>query len=187
MNKRYSKIGFTFLLALMAVSSHAADIDAGKSRAAACMGCHGPEGISNNPMWPNLAAQRAPYIAAQLKHFKSGQRENSTMKAIAEGLSDADIQNIAVYFASLPGKSTGGDAALAKAGKDKAAMCMGCHGNKLQGNGQFPKLAGQHPKYLVKQLNDFKKGHRKGGAMNAITQNLSEDDIKALSEYLGSL
>ncbi|MDD2762029.1 MAG: c-type cytochrome [Methylomonas sp.] len=187
MNHIDYKIGLTFLLTLLTFPGHAADINAGKSKSAACMGCHGAEGVSNNSMWPNLAGQNAAYIAGQLKNFKSGQRDNATMKAIADGLSDADMQNLAAYFASLPGKSAGGDAALAQTGKDKAAMCMGCHGNKLQGNGQFPKLAGQHPKYLAKQLNDFKKGERKGGPMTAMAKTLSDDDIKALAEYMGAL
>ena len=187
MNNNIYKIGFIFLLSLPMLQANAADVNAGKAKAVVCVGCHGGSGISTSPMWPNLAGQSAAYIAGQLKSFKSGQRDDSTMKAIAEGLDDADAQNLAAYFASLPGKSAGGDAALAKIGKDKAAMCLGCHGNNLQGNGQFPKLAGQHPKYLSKQLNDFKSGARKAGAMNAIAKNLSDDDIKALVEYMGSL
>lgn len=187
MNKRDFKMGFTFLLTLFVMPTQAADINAGKSKAAACMGCHGSNGVSSNSMWPSLAGQTSAYLENQLKHFKSGQRENSTMNAMAKDLSDADIQNLAAYFASLPGKSAGGDAASAEKGKEKAAMCMGCHGQDLKGNGQFPKLAGQHPKYLAKQLNDFKNGDRKAGAMNAIAKSLSDDDIKVLSEYLGSL
>jgi cytochrome c553 len=109
------------------------------------------------------------------------------MNAIAKDLSDADIQNLAAYFSSLPSKSAGGDAKLAEDGKEKTAMCKGCHGQEFKGNGQFPKLAGQHPKYLSKQLHDFKSGERKGGPMNGIVQSLSDDDIKAIAQYLGSL
>lgn len=186
MNKLY-KVGLSLLMLLLMGSSHAVDSKAGKTKAQACIGCHGSAGVSNSPMWPNLAGQRAAYIEAQLKNFKSGQRDNSTMKAMADGLSDGDIKNLAAYFASLPAKSAGGDATLAAVGKDKAAMCMGCHGANLEGRGQVPKLAGQHPKYLSKQLNDFKDGTRKAGPMNAVAKNLSDDDIKALSEYLGAL
>ncbi|QPK64789.1 cytochrome c [Methylomonas sp. LL1] len=187
MNHSFYKIGFSIFTSLLMMPAQAADINAGKTQAGACMGCHGSAGVSNNPMWPSLAGQTSAYIETQLKNFKSGARANPTMKGIAAGLKDADIQNLAAYYASLPGKSAGGDAKSAQIGKDKAAMCMGCHGNTMQGNGQFPKLAGQHPQYLVKQLNDFKSGERKSGPMNGMAKSLSDDDIKALAEYLSSL
>jgi cytochrome c553 len=187
MNAHPHKIGFAVLLWLLMTAANAADTNLGKSRGEACQGCHGNAGVATNPMWPNLAGQTAIYIETQLKKFKSGARDNPTMKPIAEPLNDADIQNLAAYFASLPPKSAGGDAALAKAGKDQVPQCMGCHGEKLQGQGQFPRLAGQHPQYLAKQLNDFKSGTRNAGAMNAIAKNLSDADIKAIAAYLGSL
>lgn len=187
MKTPYNTIVLALTLAWPGFAAHAADIGAGKARSAACLGCHGEGGVSKSPMWPNLAGQTASYLEIQLKKFKSGERTDATMNAMAEELSDADIQNVAAYFASLPRKSAGGDADLAKLGKDKAAMCMGCHGDKLQGNGQFPKLAGQHPKYIVKQMQAFKSGERKGGPMGAMASHLSEDDIKALAAYIGSL
>jgi cytochrome c553 len=76
---------------------------------------------------------------------------------------------------------------LAKTGQAKASMCLGCHGSSAEGNGQFPRLAGQHPGYLVKQLSSFKEGVRKNGHMQAIAGTLSEDDMKALAAYFGSL
>ncbi|MCQ8104759.1 cytochrome c4 [Methylomonas sp. SURF-2] len=178
-------IGLVF--ALLLSPARAADINAGKSRAAACMGCHGSAGVSNSGLFPSLAGQSRTYLEAQLKHFRSGERVNATMNAMAKDLKDEEIQNLAAYYAGLPGKSAGGDAKLAAAGKEKAAMCMGCHGNELRGNGQFPKLAGQHPDYIARQLTDFKSGARKAGPMNPLAQSLSEDDIKALAEYAGSL
>ncbi len=187
MNAKHYKTGLAGLLWLFAAFAHAADVNAGKNKAAACQGCHGNAGVSNNPMWPNLAGQTTTYLAAQLNKFKSGARDNSTMKAIAGELSEPDIQNLAAYFASLPAKSAGGDAELAKTGKDKTTTCMGCHGEKLLGLGQFPRLAGQHPQYLAKQLTDFKNGARQAGPMNAVTKNLSDDDIKASSAYIGAL
>lgn len=187
MNHFIYKIGLIVILSLCLAPAQAADIKAGKSRAAICTGCHGNEGVSKSPMFPSLAGQNSVYLETQLKHFSSGERVNSTMNAIAKELKEADIQNLAAYFASLPGKSVGGNAQLAETGKDKTAMCMGCHGNALQGNGQFPKLAGQQPQYISRQLNDFKSGARKAGHMNAIAKTLSDEDIKALAEYIGSL
>ncbi len=187
MNHHSVKIGITLSLSLLLIPAQAADINDGKSRSMACTGCHGNAGVSKSGLFPNLAGQSSAYLETQLKNFRSGTRENSSMNAIAKPLKDNEIQNLAAYFAGLPGKSAGGDSQQAAIGKDKAGMCKGCHGNQLQGNGQFPKLAGQHPAYLGKQLSDFKSGARKAGHMNAIAKSLSDDDIQALSEYLGSL
>jgi len=79
----------------------AADIEAGKTKAAICMACHGPEGVSVNPMWPNLAGQKAPYLEKQLKAFRSGERKDPVMAPMAASLSDEDIANLAAYFSSL--------------------------------------------------------------------------------------
>lgn len=187
MNKHPATLALSVFLSLFAMTGQAADVNVGKNQSAVCQGCHGSEGVSAGPMFPNLAGQGRIYLETQLKKFKTGERVSPTMKSVAEELSEEEIQNLAAYFSSLPGKSSGGDAALAKVGQEKAAMCMGCHGEKFQGNGQFPKLAGQRPQYLIKQLKDFKSGTRKAGHMNAVAQNLTEDDIKALAAYLGSL
>lgn len=187
MKTNHNQICFAALLWLFAASAQSADINTGKNISAGCQGCHGANGVSANSMWPNLAGQTALYIETQLKKFKDGSRESAVMKAMAQELSQEDIPNLAAYFASLPAASSGGDAALAKTGKDKVAMCMGCHGEKFQGQGQFPRLAGQHSEYLAKQLGDYKSGSRKAPHMNAVAKSLSDDDIKAITAYLGSL
>lgn len=165
----------------------AADIAAGEQKAATCAGCHGQQGNSSNAQWPNLAAQQATYIVNQLKAFKAGDRINPMMQSMAAGLASDDINNLAAYFSSLAPVKAGGDPALAKAGESKASMCLGCHGATAGGNGQFPRLAGQHPEYLERQLKAFKDGSRKSGPMQAITANVSETDFKALAAYFGSL
>lgn len=182
-----SQWGVALILALFATVSIAADAAAGKAKAAMCQGCHGSDGVSKNPLWPILAGQTGVYLGSQLKAFKSGSRVKPTMTAIAVGLSDADVDNLAAYFASLAGQSAGGDAALVKSGQSKAGMCLGCHGEKGQGRMQFPRLAGQHPQYLVKQLNAFKNGTRVGGPMGGVAKTLSDQDILALAAYFGSL
>jgi cytochrome c553 len=165
----------------------AADKAAGKQKSAICARCHGGGGKSSNAEYPILAAQQASYIVNQLKAFKSGNRHNSMMEGMAASLSDADIDDLAAYFSSQSAAKAGGDATLAKAGQAKAAMCSGCHGETLAGNGQFPRLAGQHPDYVVKQLTDFKAGSRKNTQMQAIATTISEEDMKALAAYFGSL
>lgn len=80
---------------------NAADIAAGKAKAATCAACHGANGISAIPMYPNLAGQKEAYMVKQLKAFKSGERKDPVMSAMAMPLSDADIANVSAYFASL--------------------------------------------------------------------------------------
>ena len=89
--------------ALMAISSfsYAADIAAGKAKSAMCAACHGPAGISSNPMWPNLAGQQEVYLSKQIAGFKVGTRKDPMMAGIVAGLTDADIANLAAYYASL--------------------------------------------------------------------------------------
>ncbi len=83
---------------------HAADAAAGKAKAAACAGCHGADGNSMVPMYPNLAGQHATYLEKAIKDYKSGARNDATMKAMVGALSDADIANLAAYFASQKAK-----------------------------------------------------------------------------------
>ena len=175
------------LACIWTVSASAADITAGEQKAANCMGCHGPKGKSSSAQWPNLAAQQSTYIVSQLNAFKTGTRNNPMMQSMAANLNDDDINNLAAYYSSQPPVSAGGDPSLAKSGQAKASMCLGCHGSSAEGNGQFPRLAGQHPDYLVKQLSSFKEGVRKNGHMQAIAGTLAEEDMKALAAYFGSL
>jgi len=89
------------LLAGSSVSMAAGDAAAGKAKSAVCAGCHGPKGISVNPLWPNLAGQHDAYMVKQLKAFRDGTRSDPTMSAMAKPLSDSDIDNLAAYFSSL--------------------------------------------------------------------------------------
>src|SRR6476660_8069163 len=107
-----SLLGLSVLLAAVP-AAQAADIDAGKARVAAvCAACHGAAGVSVSDSIPNLAAQRAGYLEAQLKALKEGSRKNPIMNAIAAQLSADDIANVAAYFASLPGPDSGVKSAL---------------------------------------------------------------------------
>lgn len=76
------------------------DAAAGKSKSAPCAACHGADGNSSNPLWPNLAGQHAAYMVKQLEAFKSGERKDPLMSPMAAGLSEKDMQDLAAYFAS---------------------------------------------------------------------------------------
>ncbi len=160
------------------------DAAAGKQRAAACASCHGAEGISPNDTWPNLAGQRAAYLARILAAYKSGDQKDVMMTPIAQALSDADIQNLAAYYASLscrtvPGTTRVGDAAT---GKALAKNCAACHGaTGISGNPAWPHLAGQKAGYLVNVLKAFRAGLRKDPMMAAVVRGLSDTDIDNLA------
>jgi len=95
---------FTVGIVFLAPSAWAADIEAGQQRAATCFSCHGPDGISLNPTYPNLAGQSADYLSKQLNAFRSGDRKDPIMTPMVQSLSDQDVDNVAAFFASL-GKS----------------------------------------------------------------------------------
>ncbi len=87
--------------ATLATTASAGDVAAGKARSASCAGCHGADGISAVPNYPNLAGQKEQYLIMTLKGFRDGSRENNVMNAMAKSLSDADIENLAAFYASL--------------------------------------------------------------------------------------
>ena len=94
------------LIALVSIQANASslvdgDAAAGKNKAATCSACHGAEGVSANPMWPNLAGQKEMYLAKQMKDFRDGNRNDPVMAPMAKGLSDEDIANLAAYYAGL--------------------------------------------------------------------------------------
>ncbi|MGR9099743.1 MAG: c-type cytochrome [Gammaproteobacteria bacterium] len=165
----------------------AGDIEAGRQKASACIHCHGADGNSDHPAWPSLAGQQPAYLSNQLRAFRDGVRKNSPMNEIASGLSDQDIIDLASYFSGLTPKSAGGDPKLAKEGESAFGMCMGCHGATGGGRGMFPRLAGQQPSYLAKQLKNFRNKTRPGGPMRAMAAGLSDETIDALAAYLASL
>lgn len=191
------------LLLLAGVSTAFAGGDpvAGKAKATLCFGCHGADGNSSNPDWPSLAAQGAPYIAKQVADFKSGARKDPTMSAMAAQLQDADLDDVAAYFASNKRNLAGAD-------KDKVAMgekiyragiadkgvaaCASCHGPTGIGNpaAKFPALSGQHAKYTTKALNDFRSGARSNDPqkmMQTVAAKLSDKEIDAVASYVAGL
>ena len=188
-------------LGLTMQAQAAGDPEAGKNKSATCVGCHGPDGNSFNPIWPKLAGQHPQYLAKQLHEFKSGMRKDPMMAGMAAPLGDQDIEDLAAFFATQPINKATPDAELAAQGEviyrggdlsKNLAACTGCHGPSGNGNptAQFPSLRGQHADYLAKQLRDFKAGTRENdlnGMMRDIAQALSEDEIKAVAAFISGL
>lgn len=82
-------------------AASAGDPEAGKAKAAICAACHGPQGISPNDLWPNLAGQKEGYLIKQIKAFRDGDRQDPTMLPMVKPLTDEDIENLAAYYSSL--------------------------------------------------------------------------------------
>jgi len=101
MKRQIMTVVAAFTLASAANIAFAGDVAAGKVKSATCAGCHGANGVSAVPTYPNLAGQKAPYLAKQMKAFRDGTRTDPTMNAMAKPLSDADVDNLSAYFASL--------------------------------------------------------------------------------------
>lgn len=185
----------------------ATDVAAGKTDPAlqntvqTCAACHGLNGRSIAPTFPNLAAQTAPYVEAQLKAFKDQSRGDPDAQAymwgMAAPLSEAMISDLAAYYAKqAPARGKGEDPALIARGKllfdegipaAQVPACATCHGAHAQGMAGFPRLAGQHAPYLLKQLIVIQSALRNAPVMHGVVKELTRDQMLAVAAYLESI
>jgi cytochrome c553 len=157
----------------------------GKAISYTCLGCHGIEGYKNAyPMYsvPKLEGQHPEYLIAALEEYRSGDRAHLTMHSQASTLSDQDIADIAAYFAGKPlvseGKPTGAPPPAS------ATLCVSCHGQDgVAIAPSYPSLAGQHPDYIERALNEYRKGGRKNPIMKGFVATLKDEDIRAIAEF----
>ena len=101
MKKQIMALVATSVLFVSANAVAAGDAAAGKTKAASCGACHGTDGMSKAPNFPNLKGQKDAYLAKQLKAFRDGSRKDPTMNGMAKPLTDADIDNLAAYYSSM--------------------------------------------------------------------------------------
>ncbi len=171
----------------------AADREAGGRKAVVCAACHGEAGNSTNPAVPSIAGQPEKFIATALFMFRAGSRQDPQMTPLAKPLSNAEMNDLAAYFAGQKPAPPRHQASAenAKAGPELASKfhCTQCHGPRLLGLQQMPRLAGQHYEYLRAQLLAFKAGKRADfdGNMTAAAQALSDKDIEVLADYIAGL
>jgi cytochrome c553 len=189
---------FALLLTLMAAMPARAQLDASQMAAAVekaqpCFACHGPQGNSQNPEYPILAGQTWRYIYIELKDYNEGRRNDPQMSPMAANLSREDMMLLGQFFAAqkqLPIKFQA-DAAKVEAGRkvSDAVLCPMCHLGGFVGQNEIPRVAGQWPQYVKKQLADFKARRRTNdaGNMTAVAATLSDADIENLSHYIGNL
>ena len=175
--------------------------EAGQAKAATCSACHGMDGNSLNPEWPNLAGQGEIYIIRQLKAFHGGQRQNVLMSPMAAGLSDQDMADLAAFYSSQTVRGGEADPSKFKAGQrvyrsgkvnEQVMACAGCHGPDGRGNAPagFPAVHGQHATYVAAQLRAYKSGARAtdpNQMMRNVAASLSEDEIDAVASFIQGL
>lgn len=194
------------------VAAAAGNPEAGREKAAACTTCHGPDGNSPADVWPRLAGQVPEYLVKQLKDFKSAKRTDEQMSPQAANLAEADIADVAAFFAAqkpVPGEwdktlLARGEQIFRK-GKGRPGTvpaCIGCHGLSGEGNRDWgkvqsrvppflaPAIGGQHAAYLAKQLRAYRDRSRTNDAglvMRDIASRLDDGDIAAVAAYAASL
>lgn len=186
--------------------------EAGATKGGVCVACHGVNGNSVNPEWPNLAGQNAAYLREQLSMFKARKRNNPLMQPIIDPLDEQDFADLAAYFAAQTPAGLEADPSYWKAGEalyrsgDVARgipACTACHGPAGEGNAGagYPALRAQHSVYTVKQLQDYLTQNRyrdpadaskvnttpNSAMMTTIASRLTPEDIRNLASYLQGL
>jgi len=180
-------------LLLAAAPARAQDVEAGRTKSAPCLACHGPNGNSGNAQFPVLAGQTARYLYLQLRDFKEGRRSNPAMLPFVKDLTQQDMLDLAAFYAAQRAADTGfkPDPAKVARGKAKAdeTLCTMCHLGGFSGQNEIPRVAGQNYQYVVKQLSDFKARTRTNdaGNMTSVANTLSAQDIENLAHYLVGL
>ena len=202
-------VSIVFALTVSAVSSltYAQDVkgdaNAGATKIAMCIGCHGIAGYQASfpevYKVPKISGQSEKYISTVLSAYKKGERKHPTMRGIADSLSDQDMADIAAYYANhgkvegadLPAKATEPNAKVAPLLAKGA--CASCHGENFAKpiDPSYPKIAGQHADYLFVALKSYKvEGNatwgRNNGVMGGIAKQYSHAELKELAKYMAA-
>ncbi len=197
---------------LTGVAHAAGDAEAGKTKGASCVACHGADGnsLAATPNFPNLAGQSASYLYKQMKDFKEGKRKDPTMNAMILPLDDQAMHDVAAFFSGQAIKAGQADPVLVDAGQAiykggiaeiNVPACMGCHGPAGNGNpgSGYPQLASQKSVYIEKQLKDFRAAAQSMGSepvgrsndasnmMRNAVKRMSDPEIKAVAQYIQGL
>ncbi len=205
-SKRNTVIQSLIAGACVALVSHTASAQPAPTTphdAALCITCHGAHGVGAPTGAPRLAGQNAAYMSHALSMFKAGTRASPIMQPIAQTLSDAQMSELANYFANQPAPladvHSAVPAQLLQAGKQLAevgvaniAACFSCHGAQGKGNGaRFPSIAGQPAQFVTDRLHEFQARARakapQPGTMTAVAATLDEGQIQASAAYLSRL
>ncbi|PCD00398.1 c-type cytochrome [Halopseudomonas pelagia] len=179
------------------------DAEAGAGKVAMCGACHGPDGNSPSAEFPKIAGLGEKYLYKQLNDIKTGDRVVVEMTGMLDDFDEQDLRDIAAHFdAQSTAGGVANDAGLVARGSEiyrggdletGLPACTGCHSPTGLGNDPagFPRLSGQHAKYIAKQLTNFREGERTNDGesmvMRTIASRLSNKDIEAVSAYIQGL
>lgn len=178
------------------------DAKAGESKVDMCIGCHGIPGYQASfPQVykvPMIGGQNEAYIVAALQAYKKGERKHPSMRAVAEPLGEQDIADVAAFYAGHGKKQEASKAkepSVAVAALLQKGACISCHGEGFSKSidPSYPKLAGQYSDYLYATLKSYQNGTdnrligRSNGIMAGMVKQFSNDELRQLSKYLGSL
>ena len=177
---------------------HKGNAKNGKEAYEVCGACHLPSGAGRpDGTFPQLAGQHATVLIKQIADIRAGMRDNPTMYPFAVTLSDPqELADVSAYIQTLcipsdHGKGTG-NAALLSAGRGLYQKeCETCHGKNGEGDPQkfYPVLAGQHYKYLLRQVTEIRDGKRRNANpdMVKVVKKYTDNDLNAVVEYMASL
>ena len=204
----------TFLMVADALSSgeiYAGDIEKGKELAGAtgCMGCHGADGNSPVPNFPKIAGLGSKYIYRQLQNVRDGNRIIASMAGLVDNYDDAQLKDLAVFYNSQTLQITGAKplevkvnagikvdslkigARVYRAGNldTNVPSCIGCHSPRGLGNepAGYPRLGGQYPEYIAKQLRAYRDGEREHEIMNTVAKNMTNAEIDSVANFIAGL
>ncbi len=206
--KSVASVVATLLLAASAAASAAEAVkpaakpDLAKGQAtstAICAACHTADGSRGSPANPIIQGQHPEYLVKQLNEFKAGKRQNAVMTGMAAALSEADMRNVAAFYAGKTAKpGFAKNKATVELGEkiyrggiaDRSIpACAGCHSPNGAGiPAQYPRLAGQHADYTEAQLVAFRGGARKNSVpMTGVAAKMNDREIKAVADYIAGL
>ena len=186
----------------VAVPPDPSALDAAALISDACSRCHGADGISVSPLFPNLAGQLPVYIETELKLFRQGGRSDPRARAfmwgIARVLTDEQIKGVARHFSSQPpvrgtlssnpSLSDNGKLLYENGAKEREVeACIVCHGRNGEGVNTNPRVAGQHRDYFVAAMVQFRSHLRENKVMQHVAHNLTDHEIAALVEYVSTM
>ncbi|WP_317203214.1 c-type cytochrome [Janthinobacterium sp.] len=165
----------------------------------ACVSCHGAAGNSTISVNPKLAGQNEAYLYKQLVNFTAPERNQAIMTTYAKMLTEEEKKNVAAYLGaqvSKPGAAKNKDTVelgkhIYRGGiaEKSVPACASCHGASGAGiPAQYPRIGGQHQDYTAAQLTLFRAGGRKNSPqMSTIAKRMSDDEIKAVADYVAGL
>ncbi len=203
----FSHIALTLALLPLSINAQKVDITKGQNIAGQiCAACHAVDGNSTGAANPKLASQHADYLYKQLSNFKvkpgakEAERQNAVMAGFANPLSDQDMRDVAAFFQSQKLKPAAGkgdkDSQLlgqkiyrAGIAEKNVPACAACHGPTGAGvPSQYPRIGGQFGEYTEAQMIAFRQGTRRNGPMMmTIAARMSDQEIKAVSDYIAAL